>query len=118
MQSVFDDLDAGKTVALTPDVHDRLVADLKRSGATGIVVGPSPGRAAIIDLLTQIEGSPPTEDGGVYVWRFSSISWGSRRAQGPRRTASAPACGCPARLPAGPPPSIPPPRSHTPPLAL
>jgi len=74
MQSVFDDLDAGKTVTLTPDVQDRLVADLKRSGATGILVGPSPGRASIVDLLTQIEGSPPTEDGGVYVWRFNSIS--------------------------------------------
>ena len=66
---IFDGLDAGKTVTLTPDVHDRLVADLMRSGVTGgIVVGPSPGRRAIVELLTQIEGSPPTEDGGVYVW--------------------------------------------------
>jgi hypothetical protein len=74
MQSVFDDLDAGKPVTLTPDVHARLVADLMRSGVTGgIVVGPSPGRTAIVELLTQIEGSPPTEDGGVYVWWFNSI---------------------------------------------
>jgi hypothetical protein len=75
MQSVLDDLDAGKTVTLTQEVHDRFVADLERAGVMGgIVVGPSPGRAAIVDLLTQIEGSPPTEDGGVYVWWFNSIA--------------------------------------------
>jgi hypothetical protein len=74
MQSVFDALDAGKTVAVTPEVHDKVVADLKRSGVSGgIVVGPSPGRAAIVAFLTQIEGSPPIEDGGVEVWWFNSI---------------------------------------------
>jgi hypothetical protein len=74
MKSVLDDLDAGKTVALTPDVRERFVADLKTSGVTGgIVVGPSPGQAAIVSFLTEIEGSPPAEDGGVKVWWFHSI---------------------------------------------
>ncbi len=74
MQSVFDALDAGKTVTVTPEVHDKFVADLKRSGVSGgIVVGPSRGRAAIVAFLTQIEGAPPIEDGGVQVWWFNSI---------------------------------------------
>jgi len=75
MQSVFDGLDAGKTVTVTPEVRDRVVADLKRSRVSGgIVVGPSPGRAAIVAFLTQIEGSPPIEDGGVEVWWLNSIT--------------------------------------------
>jgi hypothetical protein len=75
MKTVLDDLDAGKAVDVTPEVRDRFVADLKMSGITGgIVVGPSPGEAAIVTLLSAIEGSPPTEDGGVYVWWFNSIS--------------------------------------------
>ena len=75
MQSVFDGLDAGKTVTVTPEVRDRVVADLKRSWVSGgIVVGPSPGRAAIVAFLTQIEGSAPVEDGGVEVWWLNSIT--------------------------------------------
>jgi hypothetical protein len=73
MQSIFDALDAGKSVKLTPEVRARFVADIYQSGVTGgIVVGPSPGRAAIVTFLTEIEGSPPVEDGGVSVWWFSS----------------------------------------------
>ncbi len=75
MKSVLDDLDAGKAVPVTPDVRARFAADLKMSGITGgIVVGPSPGEAAIVSFLTEIEGSPPTEDGGVKVWWFHSIA--------------------------------------------
>jgi hypothetical protein len=74
MKAVIDNLDAGTAVEVTPDVRARFVADLKMSGITGgIVVGPSPGQAAIVSFLTAIEGSPPTEDGGVKVWWFHSI---------------------------------------------
>ena len=73
MQSVLDDLDAGKTVASTPDVHDRFVADLKRSGVTAIVCGPSPGHDAIVTFLTQVEGRPPIGDGGVDVWWSQAV---------------------------------------------
>lgn len=73
LQSVLDDLDAGKTVSLTTDVHDRFVADLKVSGATAIIVGPSPGHDAIVSFLTQIEGAPPVRTGGVDVWWFDTI---------------------------------------------
>jgi hypothetical protein len=75
MKGVLDDLDAGKAVAVTPDTRARFVADLKMSGITGgIVVGPSHGEAGIVSFLTEIEGSPPTEDGGVKVWWFPSIA--------------------------------------------
>jgi hypothetical protein len=75
MQSVFDGLDAGKTVTVTPEVRAKFVADLERSRVSGgIVVGPSPGRSAIVAFLTQIEGSPPIEDGGVEVWWLNSIT--------------------------------------------
>lgn len=68
LQSVLGDLDAGKTVAVTPDVRDRFVADLERSGVTAIVCGPSPGHDAIVGFLIQIEGQTPDRDGGVDVW--------------------------------------------------
>jgi hypothetical protein len=73
MEAVLNDLDAGRAVQVTPDVRARFVADLKMSGITGgMVVGPSPGETAIVSFLTAIEGSPPTEDGGVNVWWFRS----------------------------------------------
>jgi hypothetical protein len=73
MEAVLNDLDAGKAVEVTPDVRARFVADLNMSGITGgMVVGPSPGETAIVSFLTAIEGSPPTEDGGVNVWWFRS----------------------------------------------
>src|SRR2546428_378956 len=73
MKSVLDDLDAGKSVTVTPDVLSRFVADLKQAGVSGgIVVGPSRGQAAIIAFLTEVEGSAPSEDGGVRVWWFYS----------------------------------------------
>ncbi|OLC64856.1 MAG: hypothetical protein AUH69_11065 [Actinobacteria bacterium 13_1_40CM_4_65_12] len=73
MKSVLDDLDAGKSLTVTPDVLSRFVADLKQAGVSGgIVVGPSRGQAAIIAFLTEVEGSAPSEDGGVRVWWFYS----------------------------------------------
>jgi hypothetical protein len=73
LKSVLDDLDAGKTVALTQDIRDRFVADLERSGVTAIVCGPSPGHVAIVTFLTQIEGRPPVGDGGVDVWWSQTV---------------------------------------------
>jgi hypothetical protein len=32
------------------------------------VAGPSRGQGAIVDFLTQLEGRPPSDDGGVKVW--------------------------------------------------
>jgi hypothetical protein len=73
LQSVLDQLDAGRALTMTPDVRARALADLERFGVTTIVAGPSPGHAAIVDFLTQIEANPPVADQGVEVWwRVSS----------------------------------------------
>jgi len=68
MQSTLDELDAGQSVTVTPEVRTLFVADLQAHGITAIVAGPSKGRAAIVDFLTQVEGSPPDDSGGVKVW--------------------------------------------------
>ena len=68
MKSTLDELDAGRSVTLTAEVRAVFVADLQAHGITAIVAGPSKGEAAIVDFLTQVEGSPPDDDGGVKVW--------------------------------------------------
>ena len=73
LESALDQLDAGRPLTMTPDVRARAVADLGAFGVTTIVAGPSPGHAAIVDFLTQIEATAPAADGGVEVWwRVSS----------------------------------------------
>jgi hypothetical protein len=73
LQSALDQLDIGRAVTMTPDVRARALADLKAFGVRTIVAGPSPGHAAIVDFLTQIEANPPVADQGVEVWwRVSS----------------------------------------------
>lgn len=68
MQSTLDALDAGKTVAITPEVRANFLNDLQSHDITAIVAGPSPGQAAIVEFLTQAEGEPPAEEGGVRIW--------------------------------------------------
>jgi hypothetical protein len=68
LQETLDRLDAGRPVAVTPDLLAQALADLKSFGVTTIVAGPSPGQPAIVEFLTQIAGRPPVEDGGVEVW--------------------------------------------------
>jgi hypothetical protein len=68
LESALDRLDAGQTVTVTPETRAMALADLKSFGVTTIVSGPSPGHSAIVDFLTQLEGQPPLDDGGVKVW--------------------------------------------------
>jgi len=68
MQETLDALDAGQTIAITPDLQARLAADLQSHGITAIVAGPSPGQPAIVEFLTELEGQAPADDGGVKVW--------------------------------------------------
>jgi hypothetical protein len=68
LQSTLDRLNAGGPVAITAEVRALALADIKSFGVTAIVAGPSPGRPAIIEFLTEVEGRPPVEDGGVKVW--------------------------------------------------
>ncbi len=73
LQSTLDGLDAGRVLTMTAGVRARALADLDMFGVTTIVAGPSPGHAAIVDFLTQIETNPPVADQGVEVWwRVSS----------------------------------------------
>jgi hypothetical protein len=68
LQSTLDELDAGHTVTVTPDVRTMALADLKAFGVTTIVAGPSPGQGAIVSFLTEVESDAPVDDGGVKVW--------------------------------------------------
>ncbi len=68
IQTTLDELDAGQTVSVTPEVRAMALADLKAFGVTTIVAGPSPGHEAIVNFLSEVEGAPPVEDGGVTVW--------------------------------------------------
>ena len=68
IQTALDELDAGRTVTVTPEVRALAVADLKAFGVTTIVAGPSAGHAAIVGFLTEVAGQAPVEDGGVQVW--------------------------------------------------
>jgi hypothetical protein len=68
LQSTLDQLDAGRPVVMTPDVRAMALADIKSFGVTTIVSGPSPGQAAIVEFLTEVEGQAPVDDGGVKVW--------------------------------------------------
>jgi hypothetical protein len=68
LQSTLDQLDASRPVAMTPDVRAMALADIKRFGVTTIVAGPSPGQQAIVEFLTEVEGQPPVDDGGVKIW--------------------------------------------------
>ena len=68
MQSTLAALDAGQSVTRTPEVLELFKADLKAHGITAIVAGPSAGQPAIVEFLTEVEGSAPADDGGVKIW--------------------------------------------------
>jgi hypothetical protein len=68
LQATLDALDAGSAVAVTPDTRAMFAADLDSHLITTIVAGPSPGQDAIVSFLTDVEGRPPVDDGGVKVW--------------------------------------------------
>jgi len=73
LESALDQLDSGHAVAVTSEVRANALADMRSIGATAIVAGPSPGRTAIVEFLTEVEGQAPVDDGGVKVWwRVSS----------------------------------------------
>jgi hypothetical protein len=68
IQATLDELDAGQTVTVTPEIRAMALADLKDFAVTTIVAGPSPGHQAIVGFLTEIAGQAPVDDGGVQVW--------------------------------------------------
>lgn len=68
LQATLDALDQGQSVTVSPSERDQALRDLAAFGVVAIVVGPSPGRDAIVSYLTSVLGSPPVETGGVDVW--------------------------------------------------
>ena len=68
MQETMDLLDGGGSTSITPRLRDMFAADLQSHHITAIVAGPSPGQAAIVAFLTELEGQAPADDGGVKVW--------------------------------------------------
>jgi len=68
LQATLDALDTGSAVAVTPDTRAMFAADLDSHRITIVVAGPSPGQDAIVSFLTDVEGRPPVDDGGVKVW--------------------------------------------------
>jgi hypothetical protein len=68
------DLMAMQQGAPTPDVSTAyraaVLAELRHWQVRAVVLGPMAGEDRVLAFLTAIMGSPPTEDGGVYLWRL------------------------------------------------
>jgi hypothetical protein len=45
--------------------------ELRRWQVQEVVLGPRPGEDRVLAFLTAIIGTPPTQAGGVYLWRLS-----------------------------------------------
>jgi hypothetical protein len=46
------------------------LAELRRWRVRAVVLGPMAGEERVLAFLSAIMGTPPTQDGGVYVWRL------------------------------------------------
>jgi hypothetical protein len=68
IQDSLDALDQGRSVAVSSSERDQALRDLAAVGVKAIVVGPSPGRDAIVAYLTSILGTAPQQTEGVDVW--------------------------------------------------
>jgi hypothetical protein len=49
------------------------LAELRRWQVQTVVLGPMAGEDRMLEFLTAIMGTPPTQDGGVYLWSLSPI---------------------------------------------
>jgi hypothetical protein len=46
------------------------MTELRRWQVEAVVLGPMPGEDRVLMFLTAVIGTPPTQDGGVYLWRL------------------------------------------------
>jgi hypothetical protein len=62
--------DAGRPVpaTLAVSVRQTYLGDLRAHDVTTVIVGPSPGEAQVVQLMTELLGTPGTATGGVVVW--------------------------------------------------
>ncbi len=58
----------GARATITPDERRDYLAELSRHRVDTILVGPTPGRAAVERFVTELTGSPGTTEGGVTVY--------------------------------------------------
>jgi hypothetical protein len=68
------DLMAMQQGAPAPDVSTAYraaaMAELRRWRVQAVVLGPMPGEDRMLAFLTAVMGTPPTQTGGVYLWRL------------------------------------------------
>jgi hypothetical protein len=46
------------------------LAELRRWQVQTLLLGPMAGEDRMLDFLTAVMGTPPTQAGGVYLWRL------------------------------------------------
>ncbi|HLQ62496.1 MAG TPA: hypothetical protein VK131_11585 [Candidatus Acidoferrales bacterium] len=68
LQSSLDTLLMGGQVTVTDSERQNAIRDLNRSHAEVVVVGPNPGRDAMVRYFTEVLGYRPEISGGVVVW--------------------------------------------------
>jgi hypothetical protein len=68
LETVINALDQGKTVDSTAAARERALRDLFRWHIETVIVGPSPGRDAIVAYFTSLLDAAPVSTGGVAVW--------------------------------------------------
>jgi hypothetical protein len=68
------DLMAMQQGAPAPEVstayRTAVLAELRRSKVQTVLLGPMAGEQRMLEFLTAIMGTPPTQAGGVYLWRL------------------------------------------------
>jgi hypothetical protein len=61
--------DTGAAVVARGQARVQAISDLEASGISVVIVGPMPHRAEMVAFFTELLGAPPTETGGVEIWR-------------------------------------------------
>src|SRR6266568_4900167 len=65
--------------ALSDDLRGQVLRDLGAWKVEAIIVGPMPYRERMIAFFTWLMGTPPRQDGGVYIWRRAAWASASSR---------------------------------------
>ena len=58
--------------ALSDNLRGQVLRDLGAWKVEAIIVGPMPDRERMIAFFTWLTGTPPRQDGGVYIWRLTA----------------------------------------------
>jgi hypothetical protein len=66
--NALGDLGTPAPTTLSVAVRDTYLGDMRAHEVTTVIVGPSPGAAQVVRLMTELLGRPGTSTGGVVVW--------------------------------------------------